>query len=268
MRLLGQGYKVYNKSDIIDPQYREYKWFRTYHKNNIGLFSSLTTLFDPKITETRVLGNDFPISTSITISEKNNSITNDNERRFDVYTFASNSMLDSWHDVVTEDRKEYPNENVDIFIGRGKTWMEAGGQQRVYAEVKEGSDGGKYVFFTPSTILFPIPFAQKQALDIQVTLKRDINQPFPGIVPVAVHNEDTYFFDIIGGAQGIPNTNDVQYRELLTIDDNWDAIDNLITIDGVERNVVWDKNSTTPRFYYYTGEDGHGGWTTEEFTTF
>lgn len=205
VRLIGQGCKVFNKVDILDPAYREYKWFRIYAKNNLPIIQNVSTFFDPKYIGREVFGNDFPISTSVQNgSIPTNFISND-DKDWKVYTYGTDNYDLPFYDIHLFDAGVGQNgvDKNEHETGFNNGWMECGGQQRVYAEVKAGEDGGLYVFFSPSTILFPIPFATNQPLDIQVTLKRDINQPFPGIVPVSVNKEDTYFFDIIGGGQGL-----------------------------------------------------------------
>lgn len=206
-RLIGNGYKIYSKNDILDPAFRQYKWFRVYNQNPGTTLNKITEFFDPQYQQ-NIIGTNFPTITTINSLNKSmylntsNYGSNSYVSRFKNYTYKQ----PRWDYMINS---QGPTNGVPIsyqfrtdpfYQGFIRGWMECGGQQRVYAEVKDG-----YVFFTPSSILFPIPFENGQGLDIQITAKRDNCMPFPNIIPISVLNEDTYFFDVIGGGQGLEN---------------------------------------------------------------
>ena len=199
MRLIGNGYKFYNKNDILDPSYREYKWFRIYSANYSGSLSQVTKFFDPTF-ESVFIGNNYPISSTVTVSNKALFKPTNNQ-------FKVKQYIDGGYNWATDSQGPsnganipYQGKNEPVKFGWARGWMECGGQQRVYMELKE--DG--FIYCQPSTIIFPIPFENQQGLDIQITAKRDMVEPFPYIVPFAVINEDCYYFDIGAGGQGIP----------------------------------------------------------------
>lgn len=260
VRLIGNGYKIFNKNDILDPSYREYKWFRVYNNNNSSTISSITTLYDPTYAE-NIIGYNYPCTATVTaikLEEFQNLGIDGPGTEIDgtVYHFTKKFQdyfvhQDNWDFMVCAqgptggESISYQLTNEPINQGFLRGWMECGGQQRVYAY-----KDGKNIRFYPSAITFPIPFEVGQSLDIQLTIKRDNCQPFPYIVPVAVLNEDTYFFDIIGSSQGIDD-DEYKIQELFS----GYATINPLFVNGQWRDVYWylnpDPQVTEREFFYY-----------------
>ena len=261
VRVIGSGYKVFSKNDIIDPAYREYKWFRVYSCNLNTALSSITIYFDPTYHQ-NILGHNYPTSTTITNSNKDiyaNTYRNGYYSHF--YRFKNYSFKQGDWDTLkysqgpSQTPVNYQFRTDPIYQGWVRGWMECGGQQRVYAW-----KDGNYIRFSPSTILFPIPFESQMELDIQVTIKRDNCQPFPYIIPISVLNEDTYFCDIIGGAQGITD-NPTGFMFI-----KWEAkgvylINNLLQYYYLQKgydkihDLYWIDNATANRHYSHMVTD-------------
>lgn len=266
IRLLGSGYKIFNNANIIDPAFKEYKYVRVFSDNLPGDLSSITKFYDETI-ENKIVGKDFPFSATISVSNLNSFTTLPN-RKFRIIREKNDSYDYFQHSqgVCTTATINYQGMEDYIYQGFARGWMECGGMQRVYMEKK--SDG--FIYCTPSCITFPIPFEVGQGLDIQVTQKRDICQPFPYIVPISVINEDTYFFDIGGGGQGIPDgTTGFMYikwkaegiylvNKLLQqwyIQKNYDKIHDLYWINGATANTHYEITGNTPFDRYLATEE-------------
>lgn len=204
VRLLANGWAPLNSNVILDPQYRQFKWFRVYSNISNGSNKNGMVLnFDPTF-HNSFIGNNFPVSASIN-SETKDSFSPTEQHQFDIY----HNVISGYYfpktcsgpTSPTSELVSYDNKTDRIYNGWNRGWMECGGQQRVYAW-----KDGNFIRFKPSSILFPLPFDKGFPIDIQVTLKRDVCQPFPYIIPISVVNEDIYYFDIVGGGQGVTNT--------------------------------------------------------------
>lgn len=199
LKLIANGWAALNSNEILDPQYKEFKYYRVYPNMARSNQFGVTLNFDPTYRNV-FIGNNFPISTSINSINKG-SFNPTEPNAFDKYHFVvSGYYMPRVAAHETDQIFMYENRMDKFYTGYNQAWMECGGQQRVYAW-KEGN----FIRFSPSTILFPFPFDKGWALQIQTTLKRDIVEPFPFIIPISVVKEDTYYFDIVGGGQGIPD---------------------------------------------------------------